>query len=647
MNLMKIFNKDYFKENIKKSKGLLAFLFGVIPLINIIMLVVITTSSKTSSLFSFNEISIVTYIGLYLLPFVLAVALFGFVFKQRSVDFVMSKPISRKTIYLTNIIGGTLLILLYMVINTLIFGLFGLIFSNIVIPLGVLGDYLLFWFISYLFVFSVSSLAITLAGNLISSIVIVLIIVCLFPFLEISNLTFSNQRYHNYYECNSELCKPDNYGGNKERLLENQYELGFSRLPNDNYTAPALLFKNNVDNLYSSASLVKMSILSVIYFSCGYFVFKRRKMENNEISFKSEFAHYFVKTITLLPVSFIAFYIVRYAEAIGIIVAGAGVFIYSLVYDLITRKEIFKFVKSSIISLLTCSLMVIFYFGYLKYNEHKVTVLKDIKTITIESEDITIKDEALVQAIIKDAIEGAYDKKGRNYYRMYFRSNNKNYYMSEYLSNNIYKQIEDYKEKEYKKLVLNFDYDDMVYFEDMPMKNELKQLVKNAMKNYKGSTNGKYKLIASCYKNHQYESIKVPLDASEKLAEYVMNYKNNQVLKDLEKGMDNTAIELSLHKEGSYFADEYMSVLQYVLEHNWSSFMDYIKNDNKTVGKDVLMLRYYVGINYNHILIADASKFESEYKRYKENLKYDPEYLRLVESLKETTDTSIKDDYEY
>ena len=37
MNLMKLFNKDYFKENLRKSKGLLAFFLGVIPLINILV----------------------------------------------------------------------------------------------------------------------------------------------------------------------------------------------------------------------------------------------------------------------------------------------------------------------------------------------------------------------------------------------------------------------------------------------------------------------------------------------------------------------------------------------------------------------------------------------------------------------------------
>ena len=38
----------------------------------------------------------------------------------------MSKPLSRKTIYFTNIIGGIGMILIFMLLNTAIFGIFSL-----------------------------------------------------------------------------------------------------------------------------------------------------------------------------------------------------------------------------------------------------------------------------------------------------------------------------------------------------------------------------------------------------------------------------------------------------------------------------------------------------------------------------------------
>ncbi len=82
MNLQKLFKIKYFKENLKKSKGLLAFLFGVVPLINIILLIMIANAEEPG-LLTFNDISMVIYMGLFVLPVILASTLFGFLFKQK------------------------------------------------------------------------------------------------------------------------------------------------------------------------------------------------------------------------------------------------------------------------------------------------------------------------------------------------------------------------------------------------------------------------------------------------------------------------------------------------------------------------------------------------------------------------------------
>lgn len=648
MNLMKIFNKNFFKENIKKSKGLLAFFFGVVPLINIIVLVVVLSENDTSILFDFNTISMVTYLGLYILPIVLAISLFGFVFKQKSVDFVMSKPISRKSIYITNVVGAILLMLLFMLINTGIFALFGLLFNRIVIPGALLFDYFLFWFISYIFMFIVTTLAVTLAGNFISSIVIVMIIICLFPFIELTNTSFVEARSNNYYECNNEACIPNIYGGNKTREKNKQYELGFSRVPNGNYTAPALIVKGMEETIYNSVSLIKMTILSVAYGGLGYLIFKKRKMENNETSFKSEGMHYLVKAITLLPVSFICFYIIRYTDFIGILVTGVGILIYSIVYDFITRKEIYKLIKSSILSWAFCFIMVLGYFCYLNYNEHKVTVLKDIKAITIENEDLTINDKTLVQEIIKDAIEGEYDIKGRSYYYLYFKVDNKSYYLSEYLSKNIINKIDEYKNQEAKKLAKNFNYNGIDSFGDIPVTKNLKNIVKNAMINYKGNDTVYY-LEAADYRNHNYEKIRVPINASKQLTDYVMNYKNNKAISFLEKNINRDSDVYVNSSDNDYFITENHNIFEYVISKNINNFIDYLKTQNKVVGKNTLYVGWYSGVKYENILILDSAAFEKEYKKYKENLKNDSKYLDLINRIEYTPNTTDEDRelYEY
>ena len=112
MNLKSLFNFNFLKENIRKSKGLLAFLLGIIPIVNIIFLIILLTSSN-NNLLDFNMLSFLTYAGIIFIPLSLSITLFGFILRKKSVDFVLSKPISRKSIFLTNTIGGIVIILFF------------------------------------------------------------------------------------------------------------------------------------------------------------------------------------------------------------------------------------------------------------------------------------------------------------------------------------------------------------------------------------------------------------------------------------------------------------------------------------------------------------------------------------------------------
>ena len=63
MNLMKLLNKDYLFQNLKKSKVVLAIFVGLIPILNTIVLIMRLTSSNNQVL-SFLDISLVNLIGL-------------------------------------------------------------------------------------------------------------------------------------------------------------------------------------------------------------------------------------------------------------------------------------------------------------------------------------------------------------------------------------------------------------------------------------------------------------------------------------------------------------------------------------------------------------------------------------------------------
>ena len=103
MNLMKLFNKNYLIQNIKKSKVVLSIFICLIPILNTIILTMILTNN-TNHILSYKEISIINLIGIYILPIIISICLFNYIYKKKSVDFINSMPITRKSIFITNTI---------------------------------------------------------------------------------------------------------------------------------------------------------------------------------------------------------------------------------------------------------------------------------------------------------------------------------------------------------------------------------------------------------------------------------------------------------------------------------------------------------------------------------------------------------------
>ena len=84
-----LFNKNFFIQNILKSKTIIAVLLGIIPILNAIMIITINQGSDVQFA-DLNEISILNILGLYVIPVVLAFCMLGYVFKKKSVDFINS-----------------------------------------------------------------------------------------------------------------------------------------------------------------------------------------------------------------------------------------------------------------------------------------------------------------------------------------------------------------------------------------------------------------------------------------------------------------------------------------------------------------------------------------------------------------------------
>ena len=86
-----------------------------------------------------------------------------------------------------------------LIVNVILILILNLILSNVYIPYMMLIDYLWYWFIVYIFVFSATNLAMTISGNAITQIVLTLLLVFLIPYLS-AYFTLSNEiDYSDYY----------------------------------------------------------------------------------------------------------------------------------------------------------------------------------------------------------------------------------------------------------------------------------------------------------------------------------------------------------------------------------------------------------------------------------------------------------------
>ncbi len=647
MNLMRLFNKDYFKENLRKSKGVLAFFLGVVPLINILLLIIaLLNINGNLALLDFQSLSVITFLGMYILPLVLAASLFGFVFKRKSVDFVMSKPLSRKTIYFTNIIGGLIVLSIFSLLNTLVYLLFGL-FAPFVIPFSLIVDYMIFWLVSYIFMFVVSVLAISICGNLISTIVVMFIIICLVPYLNMVSLVFDGINNDTYIKCNDKTCEPVGvYCNTKEckKHLENkEYSLDYRKLPSKNYTAP-LMFLNNFDSIaYSLGSIIKMIILSIIYIIIGFYTFNNRKMENNEVSFKNEKIHYLVKIITLLPVSLITYVLIHEATLTGLLVSLTIIFIYSIVYDLLTRKEIYKFVKSTVISLVFFG---IFSGGYALYDTIHGTRVLDVDKIEKVSfaypefdDKIDIKDKELINEIVSSALT----QNGNVYKNMIISVNNNEYegyvYLSEELNDKLKDLIRDNKLYELKDLKSK----DIIYTDELMVDNKLKDLIiETVNKDDFSYTNQNQIIEAYTYANHDYKTYSISKGMNKDLDNYILekyNIKTNDIIKEAQDKKQNIIFTYL----GNNLDSLQVRLFNYVINNNLDSFINYLENKNTDYTSQSAMILIYGNTKRINVPIGDELLFKEEYESYQKKLENDKDYQELILDFKK----EIEEENEY
>ena len=92
-------------------------------------------------------------------------------------------------------------------------------------------------------------------------------------------------------------------------------EGNFIKVDDITYTMPYELIKDTMFGIESenniNISLIKMSILSVIYVFVGLILFSKKKYEVVGTSFRSDNVHIFVRTLTTIPIICISYIILK------------------------------------------------------------------------------------------------------------------------------------------------------------------------------------------------------------------------------------------------------------------------------------------------------------------------------------------------
>lgn len=551
MNLIKSFNFKYLKENIKKSKGLIILLLIVVPLLTTLYTILFINGKNKINIASASNISWINFIGMFVIPMGLSFALFGYIYKKSSVDLINSMPLNKQTIFITNTIGGIILLTLMQVITMVLLILCSVFCTNMIMFVNMIFDIFIMMLVGYIFMFIATNVAMTLSGTFMTQLVLTALILFLIPFIRID---LTKDIIATDYKINSSNFEEMN------RPTPHAYI-------EKNYIVPINLTLSLFDNgqIFSMQSLGITILLGIIYIALGTILFKRRKMEDTEESFKDKRVHLLVKALTIFPM--VAFLYTVNPSDISKIFLIAIISIYYFAYDFIVKNKV-KILVSLISLVVTIGVSYGISAGMDLFSKKvlepsRVLNIDDIEEVAIgfgpnatyETYNYFIKDEEVVN-IIKNSLKEI-DKVD-----LYFKYLNVSYKTKSgkvFTDGNAFlNSEEDYdkliellsKDENFVKMVKKelmssgkFGLSGIFFTEEQQEAINLefnKAIDKMSLKEIYEKfyvDDGKYysDFRKVSYKNHKYRDSYVPITTSPNIEKIIMNYQNSVVVEGLNK----------------------------------------------------------------------------------------------------------------
>jgi len=643
MNLTSLFNIPFLKENIKRSKATILLLIFLIPVINVIIYLMAATNSGVF-MPTIMELEPLSIIGMYLMPVILSITLFSFIYKRKSSDFVMSFPISKKQIFMSNTLGGLLIILISNIVNYLFLLIATLLLNNVLIDYKMLFDLFLLWTVGYIFVFTCTTIAVAISSNKLTTIVVTLLVVFLIPFTHnfiVSDTFKGDTLYINQTYCNNDKCRPQNYecydisceiNKNNDIYVDTFYHEVYE---DTNYTLPyTLLFQGlfGIGNPNINKSTIKMFLLSIIYIIIGLILFMKRKFEVVETSFKNERLHIFVRSLTTVPILCVYYIIlsntsISFSDLFTIVFLFAIIITYIIIYDLLTRKKVTNIFKS-LAALIIVGVIVVFT-GEISKNKIEYIDVNKIEKMSFE--DLTFSEignytdnKDIINYIMSIHIENTGYKDYTRNMNVNIETEGKKYLFRISLTEEEYDYIIDKlnKDKTYqetgKKIkdnsiyAIQLDGDGSYVFKDSELYSKLIKEFKESNIIKEENSNYLFRIMIHTYSNFVSDTVYINIDDTS-LMEEILNYYNEETKKAFKNpNIDIISYNLGVPSQDGTYDEQYFSSYNYDYQEVNKFIIDNLE-EKVDITKPYLYIKMYISDRYKNAYVFATNKVEELY----------------------------------
>lgn len=326
------FNWSYGKQNLKANAGIYMISLLVLPLLMIPSL--LNQSPRWMHYITLRDLAFIPGIYVWIMPMVLALVLYGFLFSRKQVDFVGSLPINRRCIFWTNYWIGIGILVSSLLLTVMIISLVISLQSHMIVDSIVLVRFLIFYSLCAFFTFSVMVFAIACTGNRLTALLLAITLICLPSTIRM-------------YQ-GSTIYTTENRNRTSYIVMNADDELYYRRSQNSNSDDYVLA---NMTSVHPANELhpVQLSICAVeglMYTGLAYVVFKRRKLEVAQTTFMKQSTHDFVRSLIVFTPLYLFIgtdaFGSNYIEMIFVIL----IFVLFYLYDITTHRTSHSFKRS-------------------------------------------------------------------------------------------------------------------------------------------------------------------------------------------------------------------------------------------------------------------------------------------------------------